>query len=468
MTQKYHHQAVIYLGDFFVSKMLCIFILLSSFGLYIMKKPERSKVMEDLKIYQLNRNILCIDLKSFYASVECVFRGLDPFKTPLVVADKSRGGGSIVLAVSPYLKQLGVPSRCRIFELPQDLNIIYAKPQMQTYLEYSAAVIGVYLDFISEDDLYVYSIDEAFLDVTHYLKYYKKTDIELAADILNQVHHKLGLTATCGIGPNMLMAKLSMDIEAKKRPNNIAQWTYDDLEAHLWPVMPLSKMWGIGHRMEAHLNKLGIYTIGDIAAYDKNKLKRMFGVLGEELWYHTHGIDLSAIKDKSKLRSKPKSFGSGQVLFRDYNEHEILTIILEMVDDVTRRLRLARKRCQTVSLSIGYTKSCGGGFSRQVTLEQPTASERQIYQTCLDLFDMYYEGYPIRTVGIHLSKLDDSKVYQYSLFEDASALDREYKLHATMDSIKMKFGKNSVIRSSSEQEHATAKMRNKQIGGHNV
>ena len=180
--------------------------------------------MEDLKIYQLNKTILCIDLKSFYASVECVLRGLDPFKTPLVVADKSRGGGSIVLAVSPYLKSLGVPSRCRIFELPEDLNIIYAKPQMQTYLEYSASVIGVYLDFISENDLYVYSIDQAFLDLTSYLAYYKKTDVELAQEILTRITSKLGLTATCGIGPNMLMSKLSMDIEAKKNRNNIAKW----------------------------------------------------------------------------------------------------------------------------------------------------------------------------------------------------------------------------------------------------
>jgi DNA polymerase V len=433
-----------------------------------MKKLGRQNKMEDLKIYQLNKTILCIDLKSFYASVECVLRGLDPFKTPLVVADKSRGGGSIVLAVSPYLKSLGVPSRCRIFELPEDLNIIYAKPQMQTYLEYSASVIGVYLDFISEADLYVYSIDEAFLDLTSYLAYYKKTDIELAEEILNTITSKLGLTATCGIGPNMLMSKLSMDIEAKRNPNNIAKWNYDDIKDHLWPVTPLSKMWGIGHRMESHLNKLGLFTIGDIANYPKEKLKRRFGVLGEELWYHTHGIDLSEIKDKYKLRTKPKSFGSGQVLFRDYNETEIMTIILEMVDDVTRRLRIAKKRAQTINLSIGYTKSVGGGFSRQVTLEQPTSSESTIYQTCLDLFDMYYEGFPIRTVGVHLSKLTDNKVYQYSLFEDADKLEKEYQLHMTMDKIKHKFGKNSVIRLSSEQEHATAKQRNKQIGGHHV
>ncbi|WP_025725232.1 DNA polymerase thumb domain-containing protein [Acholeplasma granularum] len=424
--------------------------------------------MDELKKYQLHRNILCIDLKSFYASVECVLRGLDPFNTPLVVADKSRGNGSIILAVSPYLKNKGIPSRLRIHELPKNSEIIFAKPQMQTYLEYSAQVIGVYLDFVSEDDLYVYSIDEAFLDVTNYLKYYNKTDQELAEEILTKILKKLGLTATCGIGPNMLVAKLAMDIKAKKNPDNIAKWNYEDIENELWPVTPIDKMWGIGHRMMHHLNKKGLFTIGDIAKYPKEKLKKEFGILGEELWYHTHGIDMSLIQEKDKLRKNPKSFGISQVLFRNYHAEEILTIILEMVDDVTRRLRLSKKRCKTISLTIGYTKTVGGGFSRQVTLEQATSSEKRIYQTCIELFDMYYEPYSIRTVGIHLSKLEDHKNYQYNLFEDYDEIQREYKLHSTIDKIKDKFGKNSVIRLASEQKHATAKQRNKQIGGHHV
>ena len=424
--------------------------------------------MENLEQYKTFRNILCIDLKSFYASVECVLRGLDPFSVPLVVADKERGGGSIVLAVSPYLKSLGVPSRCRIWELPKDIDIIYAKPQMQKYLEYSAEVIGVYLDFVSDADLYVYSIDEAFLDLTSYLSYYKKTDIEIAADILDKVHAKLGLTATTGIGPNMLMAKLAMDIEAKKSPTNISKWNYYDIEKHLWPVTPLSKMWGIGRRMEEHLNKLGLFTIGDIAKYPVSSLKRRFGVLGEELWYHTHGIDASLIKDKALLRRKPKSYGVSQVLFKDYNEFEIPVIIQEMVDDVTRRLRLSKKKCKTITLSIGYSKDYQGGFSRQTTLDQSTSSTSIIYKTCLELFDMYYENQPIRSVGISLSKLDESTTYQYSLFEDAEALDREYELEAAMDKIKHRFGKNAVLRSSSEEEHSTVKARNKQIGGHHV
>lgn len=424
--------------------------------------------MENLKEYQLNRNILCIDLKSFYASVECVLRGLDPFKTALVVADKSRGKGAIILAVTPYLKNKGMPSRCRIYEIPEGLDIIYARPQMKQYLEYSVKVIETYLEFISEEDLFVYSIDEAFLDVTSYLKYYNMTDYQLAEKILERLKEKLGLIGTCGIGPNMLMSKLALDIEAKNNPNFIAKWGYSDIESKLWKVEPLSKMWSIGHRMESNLNLLGLKTIGDIAKYPIEVLKKKFGVLGVELWYHTHGIDMSLVQDKHKLRSEPKSFGSQQVLFRDYKADEVLTIILEMVDDVTRRMRLAKKRAKTISLSIGYSKNYRTGFSRQITLDQPTSNVSVIYQECLNLFDLYYENYPIRVVGVHLTNLDSSNTYHYSLFEDFDTLEKESKIQNTVDRIKLKYGKNAILRATSLEKHATAKERNNQIGGHHV
>lgn len=424
--------------------------------------------MENLEQYKLNKNILCIDLKSFYASVECVLRGLDPYKTPLVVADKSRGDAAIVLAVTPYLKAKGIPSRLRVFELPKNIDIIYARPSMKTYMEYSALVVGIYLNYISDDDLYVYSIDEAFLDVTNYLKMYNKTDYELAKEILGKIEEKLGLTATCGIGPNMLIAKLAMDIEAKKKNNNIAKWGYDNLEEKLWNVEPLSKMWSIGSRYEKKLNLMGLTKIGDIAKYDPKKLKQKFGILGEELWYHTNGIDLSLVQDKHKIRSKPKSFGISQVLFRNYNEKEILTIFLEMIDEVTRRLRISKKSAKTISLGISYSKEFEGGFYRQVTLDSPTNSETTIYNEVVNLFDMYYEGYPIKKVAVSLSSLTDQNIYQYSIFEDGEKILKEKQLQSSVDKIKFKYGKNSITRAVSEEEHSTAKDRNNQIGGHHV
>ena len=250
--------------------------------------------MDDMYV---KRNIMCIDLKSFFASCECVERGLDPFKVPLVVANKKQGNGAITLAVTPALKKQGIPGRVRLYDIPKNIKYEIVPPRMKLYIEKSKQVVGIYLDYVAPEDLHIYSIDECFLDVTDYLKLYKKTDYELAEEILKTVEEKIGLTATCGIGPNLLLAKVAMDTEAKKYKNGIAKWTYDDVPEKLWSITPLSKMWGIGPRMEKKLNNLNIYTVGELANYDKNILKDKFGVMGQELWDHANGIDLSKISD---------------------------------------------------------------------------------------------------------------------------------------------------------------------------
>jgi len=418
--------------------------------------------------YKLFRNILCIDLKSFYASVECAVLGLDPFTTPLIVADKSRGDGSIVLAVTPYLKSLGLPSRFRIHELPPHISVIFQKPRMSLYLEYSAKVIGVYLKFISEDDLYIYSVDEAFLDLTSYLSYYQKTDIEMAKMILDEVYKETKLFATCGIGPNMLISKLALDIESKKAKDFIAKWTYEDIPKKLWPLSPLTEMWGIGQQMEKRLGRLGIHKVGDIASYDVLTLKKLFGIKGEELYYHAHGIDMSLIQDKLTFKSSGKSYGSGQTLFHDYYVPDIFQVMLEMIDDITRRLRMSGRIARTIHLGIGYSRAVGGGFSRQFTLDEPTSSPSIVYQTCLNLFYNYYEDEPIRRIHVSVGNLMKKTVHQFSLFDDERMLEKEYQFQSTIDQIKQKFGRNSVNRASSEFESSTIKARNKMIGGHHA
>jgi len=418
--------------------------------------------------YKLHKQIVCIDLKSFYASVECSLLGLDPFKTPLVVADTSRGGGSIVLAVSPYLKKLGVPSRCRIFELPKNVNIIFQKPRMEKYLEYSTKVVEIYLRYVSEEDLYVYSIDEVFMDFTNYLDYYKTDIVTLAKRITKTIYDETKVYSSVGIGPNMLLAKLALDIESKKMADFVAKWDYDDLPQKLWPITPLSEMWGIGFNMERNLNSLGLFRIGDIAHYDVNKLKRKFGVLGEELYYHTHGIDMSILQDKDKVRTVSKSYGIGQTLFRDYYQPDIYQIILEMVDDIARRLRQNKKLASTLHLGIGYSKDSGGGFGRQMKLPQPTASEATLYQACLHLFNENYEKEPIRRVSVSVTGLTDKDLYQFSLFEDVDRVVKEQQIFAAMDEVKFRFGKNKVNRASTELETSTLKARNEMIGGHHA
>ncbi|MFW5888857.1 MAG: DNA polymerase thumb domain-containing protein [Bacillota bacterium] len=421
-----------------------------------------------MEAYRLHKNILCIDLKSFYASVECALSGLDPFKTPLVVADKSRGGGSIVLAVTPYLKKLGVPNRCRIYELPKNIDIIYRKPRMEKYLEYSSNIIEIYLQFIAEEDMYIYSVDEVFLDVTSYLTYYKKTDYQMAKMILKTIYNQTKIYSTCGIGENMLMAKLALDIESKHSSDFIAKWNYDDIEKKLWPIEPLSQMWGIGHNMEKNLNKLGIKKIGDLARYDVKKLKNKFGIIGEELYYHAHGIDMSQLQEKMKLKPNTKSYGIGQTLFQDYYKPEIYQIIREMVDDVTRRLRINKKNAKTIHFGLGYSKDVGGGFARQISLSQPTDIASHVYKACVKLMDKFYDNSPIRSVRVSATNLVEAKGYQVSLFEDIETVIKEHDLFSTVDKIKEKFGKNSITRASSELETSTLKARNKMIGGHNA
>ena len=422
--------------------------------------------METLK---LNRNFLCIDLKSFYASCECVERGLDPFTTPLVVSAGDRGGGAIVLAITPYLKSLGISSRCRLFELPNDIpNLIIAKPRMRLYTEVSAQIVGVYLDFVSEEDILVYSVDEVFLDVTDYLTYHKMNDYQLAKTILRTVYQRTSIPAACGIGPNMLISKIALDVEAKKNSDMIAKWTYNDIPSKFWTITPLSEFWGIGRRMEVRLNRLGLYSIGDVANVSKEKLMSEFGVMGLELFYHANGIDQTRII-KGNYTPKNKSIGHGQTLFKDHYGDEVKTIIMEIVDDITRRMRDGNYEGDVIHLSIGYSRKVSiSGFSRQRKLDHPTQNSQTIYETCYELFDRYYREAPIRKIRVSVGNIKPKKNYfQLNIFEDPDAQIKRDNMANAVDEIKVRYGKNSILRGVSHTDKGNAKFRNTLIGGHN-
>ena len=414
----------------------------------------------------LHRNFLCIDLKSFFASAECLDRGLNPFTTPLVVANPTQGNGAITLAVTPYLKTLGVKSRGRLYEIPKNIKYMIAKPRMSLYLAKSREVVEVYLKYVSLEDLHIYSIDECFLDVTNYLKMYGKSDYELALDILEDVQKSTGLTATCGIGPNMLLAKLSMDIEAKHNKDFIAKWTYDDIPTKLWPIHPLSKVWGIGPRMEVNLNRLGIYSMYDLAHYDRNKLKQKFGVIGTELWNHANGIDLSLIGDMEKTRDK--SYSHSQVLFKDYNGNNIKIIIREMVEVVTMRLHKNHVTSSLIGLGIGYSKDVGGSFYHQIKLDQPTDIESVILANALMIFDKYYEDLPIRKVTVSCGRLQEKSGVQLNIFDNMEKIREQEQINEAILEIKDKYGKNALLKASSLLDDSTIQERNKKIGGHSA
>ena len=407
-----------------------------------------------------NRSFLCIDLKSFFATAECVERGLDPFSYPLVVANPKQGNGAITLAVSPFLKNQGVKSRSRLYEIPKHIKYVVVPAKMSLYERQSEAVKDVYLEFVSCEDLHVYSIDEAWLDVSDYLSLYKKSDYELALEILDRINKKTGLYASCGIGPNMFLAKVAMDVEAKKYKDGIAKWGYDDIQNSLWSITPLSKIWGIGAKMEQKLNALGIYCVGDLAKYNKIRLEQKFGIIGSELHNHANGIDNSQIKDW-KEAPKDKSYSHSQVLFKDYYAHNIKLIIEEMADVITARLRREKKTTKSLGFSIGYSKTSTGGFRHMVKLDIATSSPATISDVCFNIFDKFYDGSPIRLVGISVGKLEDKNAIQLDLFKEYEEKEAEDVVNMTVDAIKSKFGKNSLIKASSLLDDSTAMERNR-------
>ena len=415
----------------------------------------------------IQRNILCIDLKSFFASCECIEKGVNPFTYPLVVANAKQGNGAITLAVTPYLKGQGVKSRGRLYEIPKNIQYEIAMPRMSLYIKKSKEVVDIYLDFVSKEDLHIYSIDECFLDVTHYLKLYQKTDYELALEILKKIKRKTGLTATCGIGPNMLLAKVAMDIDAKHNADCIAKWTYDDVETKLWKINPLSNMWGIGQRMEKNLNSMGIFSIKDLAKMPREILKDKFGVMGVELWNHANGIDLSVISDFN-FKPRDKSFSHSQILFKDYNEDNIKIIINEMVELLTARLRKNNKQCTTVGLGIGYSKNVGGGFYHVVKLDAPTDINKDIIKHCNIIFDRYYEMLPIRKVTICCGGLCTKQGIQLNLFDTYQNIKNEEEINNAIDKIKNRFGKNSLLKAANLLSDSTIIERNNKIGGHHA
>ena len=399
---------------------------------------------------KINRHILCIDLKSFFASVECVERNLNPFSTPLVVANKKQG----------------IPSRTRLYTIPKNIKYQIVEPRMKLYIQKSQEIVNIYLDFVSEEDLYIYSIDECFLDVTDYLKYYQLTDIKLAELILKTIEEKTKLTATCGIGPNMLLAKIAMDKEAKKYKNGIAKWTYEDIPTKLWPITPLSEVWQIGPRLQKKLNNLGIYTIYDLAHSNINYLKEKFGIIGKQLYKNANGIDNTLIKDLKK-QPKEHSISHSQVLLKDYYNEEVYLIMNEMLEHLTRRLRYENIECNTVNLTINYSKTINDFFSHSIKLESPTQKEETIFKICKLLFDQYYTpNLPVRKISISLSKLQKKQGIQLNLFQNYEQQKKEEQYFQTIDKVQEKYGKNSILKATSLLDTSTIKNRNQTIGGH--
>ena len=425
----------------------------------------------DQAFQKQNRTYLVIDLKSFYASVECVERGLDPMTTKLVVADPERTDKTICLAVSPAMKALGVKNRCRVFEIPKNIDYIMAPPRMQKYIDYAAEIYGVYLKYIAPEDIYVYSIDEAFLDVTNYLKLYQKTPKEMAVFLMEQVKEKVGVRATCGIGTNMYLAKIALDITAKHASDFIGILDEESFKETLWDYEPLSDFWRIGPGIETRLHRMGIYNMRQVAACDEERLYKEFGKDAELMIDHAYGIEPVTIADIKAYKPKTNSITQGQVLMSDYNFADGELIIKEMTDQLCLDLVKRHKVTRSVTLMVGYGKAynMGAMTGGTVSLDYDTSSDDVWVPRVAALYRQIVDPrYKIRRVFVNANNIsDEDGELQISMFSESSEkLEKDRKLQETMLKVKNKFGKNAILKGMDFNEKAMTKQRNMQIGGH--
>ena len=468
-----------------------------------------------------NRLYIAIDLKSFYASVECVERGLDPLTANLVVADESRTDKTICLAVSPSLKKLGLGGRARLFEVNQKargVDFIVAMPRMALYIEYSVRIYGVYLKYIAPEDMHVYSIDEVFMDVTDYLATYKMTAHQLAMTIIRDVLKTTGITATAGIGTNLYLSKVAMDIVAKRMPADedgvrIAELDEMAYRQQLWNHFPLTDFWRVGRATAEKLSRYGIDTMGKIARCsvdNEDLLYRLFGVNAELLIDHAWGWEPCTISHIKQYKPVSNSMSSGQVLNEPYTFSKARNVIMEMADSIS--LDLVEKRLVTnqLVLTIGYDRESltrpeiASTYTSEVTtdyygrqipkpsrgttnLSEYTSSSKEIINAVISLYDSIVNpNLLLRRLNIctnHVkpeamvsSPLPKAEV-QLDLFVDVDQAyrnqlkkkqdrEKERRMQEALLNIKHHFGKNAILKGTSFSEGATARERNKQIGGH--
>lgn len=421
-----------------------------------------------IEVIGLKRVYLCIDLKTFFASVECVERNLDPFKVNLAVADKERGKGALCLAISPKLKALGIKNRCRLFEIPSYLDLIIAKPRMKLYMEYAANIYEIYLKYVCDDDIHVYSIDEAFLDISTYFKLYRKTPLQMARMIIDDIFETTGITATAGIGSNLYLSKVALDISAKHNPSNIGILNEPLYKQTLWHHQPITDFWHVGRGIAKRLAKYQIFDMAGVAFCDEKILYQEFGVNAKYLIDHAWGKEPTTIAQIKKYQPENNSISHSQVLFEDYSYEDALLVMKEMVE--LKVLDLVEQHLVTrhIALYVGYSnkkiKATGGSLKIGVC----TNSYRILLSEFITLYKRTtHLNCPIRRLGISFGGVIDEKYEAYDLFTDYQEIEKERKLQEALINIKGRYGKNAVFKGMDLLEKATTLKRNKLIGGHN-
>ena len=411
---------------------------------------------------------LCIDLKSFYASVECVARGLDPMTTNLVVADPERTEKTICLAITPAMKSLGVKNRCRIFEIPKHIKYITAPPRMQKYIDTAADIYSIYLKYIAKEDIHVYSIDEAFMDVTDYLELYRMSARELGQRIMEDIYRTTGVRATCGVGTNLYLAKIALDITAKHSPDFIGELDEESYRKSLWNHKPLTDFWRVGPGIARRLEPFGIRTMRGIADADEDLLYNLFGVDAELLIDHAWGRETVTMADIKAYKSHSNCISSGQVLGCDYPYDKGLLIVKEMMDLLCLDLVEKNLITRSVTLHVSYSNRLNIPSAHgTTTLDVETNSDLLLIPAVAKLYQRIVNpSYGIHRVNITCNNVMPEEYHQYHFFVDGEELERSRKMQQAVISIKNKFGKDAILKGMNYEEGAMTRERNHQIGGH--
>lgn len=416
---------------------------------------------------QKQRTYFCIDMKTFYASVECAERGLNPFETNLAVVDETRGKNALCLAITPKMKAQGIRNRCRMSEIPRSINFIRALPRMQLYIDYAADIYEIYLQYFDPQDIHVYSIDESFIDVTDYLGLYHTDAMTFAKKLMNEIAAKKQIPSTAGIGTNLYLAKIALDITTKHSKDHIGYLDEETYIKTLWKHRPITDFWQVAGGTERRLAKYAIYDMEGIAKAPTELLYKTFGVNAELLIDHAWGREPCLIKDIKNYHSKSKSVSFSQVLPRDYSYEEAKLVMSEMVlhgcHEMMRRHVITNK----VGIYVGYTyggrESTGGTKRMQIT----TNLQSKIAPYVMELFEKTTDKRtPIRRLGIDFADVCDEGCEGYDLFTNFDEVEREKSRERVVLELADKYGKNAILRGMNYMKGATQRERNTFIGGH--
>ncbi|CAK8053865.1 Y-family DNA polymerase [Eupransor demetentiae] len=432
--------------------------------------------LADIYADEERRVILLIDSKSFYASVECVERNLNPLKALLVVmSHQENDTGGLVLASSPMAKKtLGISNVTRQRDVPDLPGLIKAQPRMNLYIQENLKINNIYRQYVDDDHLLPYSIDESILDITDFWHLFGKSPVEVARKIQHQVRKETGIYLSVGIGDSPVLAKMALDLDAKSRPDLLAVWHYEDVPEKLWPIDNFRKVWGIGSQTAAKLERWGIHSMGDLAQSDPYIIRDRLGLVGEQLYAQAWGIDRSQLDEI--VKPKNKSYSNSQVLPRNYQSaDEIRVVVKEMADQVASRIRAHHQTTSLVSLYLGYANRGtnfgnrhrgGRGLHQQVRIE-PTNQSAELIKIMSAIFDRYWTGEAVRHVGVSYDDLHLEAAQQLDFFSKNEVREHQIQIDQTMDQIRQRFGTASLVRAMSLERGATAISRANLVGGHN-